>query len=90
MEPAGRRRYDGNGNILRKRCRERGENLDDARVGERSFGPLEAKAPASLRNITQGRQDDDARRIVRGAEEAEKTHFSEVERRGGAEGARSG
>ena len=32
---------------------------------ERSFGRLEAKAPTSLREITQGRREDDARRIVR-------------------------
>ncbi len=32
---------------------------------ERSFGRLEAKAPSSLRKITQGGQDDDAHRIVR-------------------------
>src|SRR5271155_1515274 len=42
------------------------------RKRERSFDRLGAKAPASLRKITQGRQDDDAHRIVRGAEDAEK------------------
>src|SRR5271156_5740335 len=31
-----------------------------------SFGGLEAKAPVSLRKITQGRQDHDARRVVSG------------------------
>jgi hypothetical protein len=35
---------------------------------ERSFDRLEAKAPASLRKIAQGRQDDDVRRIVRNAD----------------------
>src|SRR6202453_3077252 len=33
---------------------------------ERSFGRLETMAPASLCKITQGRQDDDACRIVIG------------------------
>src|ERR1700690_2991811 len=42
------------------------------RKRERSFDRLGAKAPASLRKITQGRQDDDAHRIVRGAEDAKK------------------
>src|SRR5271170_2458349 len=42
------------------------------RKRERSFDRLGAKAPASLRKITQGRQDDDAHRIVRDAEGAEK------------------
>jgi hypothetical protein len=48
------------------------------RKKERSFGRLEAKAPASLRKITQGRQDDDARRIVRKAEGAEKAALVNV------------
>ena len=48
------------------------ENRRTQRKQERSFGRHEAKAPPSLRKITQGKQDDDACRIVRKAEGTEK------------------
>jgi hypothetical protein len=52
-----------------------GENREsgiDPCLRQAGFGRLERKAPASLRRITQGRQDDDARRIVRNTKNTEK------------------
>jgi hypothetical protein len=52
----------------------------DPCLRQAGFDRLETKVPASLRKITQGRQNDDAHRIVRKAENAENAILAKVRR----------